>query len=140
MKAIFQYQVSGQARFADPIETRRRLEVECHGQLREWIDFSKAKNAAGEDNNPEQIARFQGQLVAAARAVFALPPLNPMTGEGIVEDEVWDVLDAFFQFESKKNESTHGSPTSPTLAVSVGASFPTTNPMAFGSMLDDCCG
>lgn len=119
-RKVFRYEVAGRARWADPLAVWRALLRESGGRFLSWQkDASADRPPAPPDGAPEEIAlaheasfllaRFDAEerCLACVRAAFELPPFDRDTGEGVCEQDCWDVL-ASFQGWLEKNDSAAG--------------------------------
>lgn len=105
-KAIFSYFDGYSQVWADPLRIWREMSAATKGNLNGTISEAKEKT-------PEKAFVAQALLVTAIRAVFLMPNINPTTGDGATEVQVWEAFDAFLEFMSKKKGSTETSLTSP---------------------------
>jgi hypothetical protein len=136
-KGIFKYTVRGEEFAADPVEAERELIValnpECGGDIFETGQMARTHDDKGQRVRPDaQAFKYRGYLVAAFREVFKLPKFNPVSQEGILEDEVWRLMDEFWAFRAKKKENTVPLPTYAGHSVSHGL-LPTTSITDSGS-------
>lgn len=116
---IFKYFDGTSDRFGDPIALHRALVLALRPQGGDISEVCKMANS--HENNdagkmvrvrPDlQAAEYQGYILAAAREAFSLGNFNPMTGEGVMDETVYQVLDAFFEWEDKKKANTDPLPT-----------------------------
>lgn len=89
---------------------QRRSVAEAHQMMRHMAAFDA-----------------QERCVAALREVFALPPLDAATGEGVPESECWRLLDEYHAFLEKKERAGGTSPSiSPADSHPETAGVPTT--------------
>lgn len=127
-RRIFEYPLpDGTTRWADPLRIRRRLQEHLGGEL--WTCWAKADEvrAAERQRNAYERDRYQAEqagqpfdqpppppadgeafeaveyLLAAARYAFDLAELDPATGEGATESDLWACLGAYAEFMAKKD-------------------------------------
>lgn len=133
---IFKYHNGTQECFGDPIALHRELIIALKpqgGDLAEVCALGRTHDDNGNRVRPDaQAAEYQGYLLRAFRQAFGLPDWKPLTGEGVLDEQVWKVIDEFFAFDSKKNENIDPLPTSAPSLESPGP-LPTTNSTDSGS-------
>ena len=105
-RKIFEYQNGAVKVFADPEMILRQLSRGCDFDLDGVLKLCKS-------DNPAQSIPAIEKLLAAARGAFGMAPVNGLTGEGTLDDEVDAVLNSFWDFLEKKNPSAECSPMSP---------------------------
>lgn len=89
------YQCPVTSRFYDPLRVQRDLFRLSAGEVNDWI-------RSGDRDN----------LITLARKVFGLPDIDPVTGRGVLDAEVIEVLDRYTEWLSGKVETVQISPTS----------------------------
>lgn len=132
---IFKYNDGVNERFGDPIALHRGLILALRAQGGDLAEVCKLANSHEPNDQgvmvrvrPDaQAVEYQGYLLGAAREAFGLGGYNPMTGEGVLDEDVYKVLDSFFDWEAKKKASTDPSPTSVPLSESPGPSATTSS-------------
>lgn len=125
-RLIYAYDVGGERRRADPLDVRRRLLRESGGRFFTWLAeaYEPGENESGPLPPPEtmtadpegpaaQAAKLaeahrasklmaalaaQERVVAVAREAFGLPAFDPATGAGLLEADVWAVLNGYLDF------------------------------------------
>lgn len=102
---VFEYEVRGQKRYADPDGTHRAITRELGGKVAET--YADAKS---EDDGTAFPAIER--LLAAGRVAFGLHPIDPTTGQGYAEREVFDVLDQFGKWVQAEKKTPDARPTS----------------------------
>lgn len=129
-KKVFRYEVGGVVYWEDPLAVRRALMRHSAGQFYNWqndaIEPDKPESYVSpspSDTSPSQqemieIARkassvmvrldAQERVLECVRKAFDLAPFDRATGQGVVEDDVWRVLDEFSRW-LEKNERAAGS-------------------------------
>lgn len=128
---IFQYTLGGEKRFGDPIALHRALvRALLPHDLGETLEYGKAEDGKGQAT--PQALEYQSHLLDAARKVFEMKPIDPFTGDGFLDDEVWDVIGQFFEWESKKKATVEPSPTSPPPSDLEGTIWDTTSSSGCG--------
>ncbi len=132
-KNIFQYFNGSVEVFGDPIALHRALIKGLRAQGGDLAEVCKLANTHEmvdgvlvQVRPQSQAAEYQEYLYAAAREAFGLGVFKPLTGEGILDEDVLKIIDSFFEWEAKKKASTDPSPMSPPPSESPGQS-PTTN-------------
>lgn len=107
---IFKYHDGTQERFGDPIALHRGLVLALRpqgGDLGEVCQLARSHDDAGIRVRPDaQAQEYQGYLLAAFRQAFSLPDWKPLTGEGVLDEQVWEIVDQFFTWEAKKKANT----------------------------------
>lgn len=88
----------------DPLQVKRDLARAARG----WEAYNRvvAENA----NKGDQVAQpaAEGQLVGFARAAFGLKPIDPKTGDGVLDAVVLEALTAFTRWLLGKSETAGG--------------------------------
>lgn len=124
---------SGQARHADPLRARRLLLLHTNGDLQQTWERARevARCLRGQPADPEKpdglrvplpvpadALEAEGRLLAAAREAFSLAEIDPLTGEGVGDGDVWRILSEYSRF--LKN-SVGGGESGPTSSPATGA-------------------
>lgn len=119
-RQIFPYVVQGQQLWADPIRVLRLLLQHTQGRLNDLcrqanrlLDQTRDNGPPpAEPGTPEYVLaqESRGRLADAAVAAFGLPPFDPFTGQGVLENEAFDVLVAFMDWQEQK-KTTGGTTT-----------------------------
>lgn len=91
--------------YADPLRVHRLLVNELKGQHREVLAASRSQS------NEIAFPAIE-RLIAAVRVAFDMTPWDVATGTGATEDDCFNVLDQFLEWQDKKKESAETSPTS----------------------------
>lgn len=99
-------------RYADPIAVKRNLHIATGGRLNKLIadankDVRTADNPPLDDESPERMAALQarGTLAGAACYAFELPRFDPMTGDGMTEEEAMSLLMEYLTWLDQKKTS-----------------------------------
>lgn len=103
---IFPYTVGSVTLFGDPKKMLRDFELACDGDPKGCFEATKSENVAVS-------APAHEKILAAGRKVFGLAPVNPRTGDGVLEDDVMDLLYSFFAWIEKKNRKPEPTPSLP---------------------------
>lgn len=123
---IFKYHDGAQERFGDPIALHRGLVLALKphgGDLAEVCSLARSHDDNGIRVRPDaQAYEYQGYLLTAFRQAFGLGDFKPLTGEGVLDEQVWKIVDEFFTWEAKKKASTADLPTSAPPSESLGQS------------------
>lgn len=102
---IFQYQLDGKPRFADPLATWNTLTVLLRGD-----PFAVCDRAASEEGKSEaEIAQATQEICDAVMQAFKLPAFDPETGTGATMQDalrIWGELNAFNADCKKKSDSS----------------------------------
>lgn len=122
-RQIFSFVYKGEMRFADPVKVVRLMLQHTAGL---WDRICKDVNRLypsrpEDDDHPRPAAQpgtpeyAQGQaargvLAEAALAAFGLPPFDPYTGQGALEDEALTILGEFTAWQKQK-KTTGGTTT-----------------------------
>jgi hypothetical protein len=114
---IYQYEIPGHGTFnADPLAVRRGLLAATSGRCwqmaarmaRYEADLAAAADEPGEEGEAKRaewslrMCEIEGQLVAAARATFGLPAVDPQKGFGVTETEALKILKDFLTWVEQK--------------------------------------
>jgi hypothetical protein len=86
------------ARKYDPLAVKRTLAVQSKRQINKWIADAQ------QTDDPGKADVAIGNLVAVARVAFALPAVDPKTGEGVPEATVYESFVAFTVWLRGKDE------------------------------------
>lgn len=102
--------------YADPFEAYRLVWQYLDGEPNEWIDKRSSPD-------PETSSRATEKIVQATRYAFGVEPFDPVTGGGLLEDDLIDLLDRFILYCVKKKQTpsslaTSSGPTGPTSSAS----------------------
>lgn len=101
------YQDPATERFFDPLAVKRSLVLAGRGQLNaHFATYGKA------DADPVAKARAEEAIVAAGRAAFGLPPIDPKTGEGVGDAKVIEAVTAFTRWLRGKDKAAQNGPNS----------------------------
>lgn len=129
-KNIFKYQLNGKDRYADPLRLERRWQ-----KIIEKVDIdSLFKNLVGppflqnvdengiaHDENGNVIPQATPATIKLALAnrreaedgltplfyaLFECSPIDPETGEGVLEQDIWAAYEAFVQFGEQVKKNT----------------------------------
>lgn len=98
---------------ADPIRVYRLLTLHCGGDFNRTLASTKSADLVEKN-------RAFDTLLAAAVEAFGLLPFHSETGEGLTEDKIVDLVNAYTGFLASKKAKGDSSPTSPAPTVSRG--------------------
>lgn len=104
MDKIFKYHDGEKEVFGDPYAILRELISGCDGDLAGVVDKWKSPNM-------QLRVPAINQLLAVARKVFGLAPWVAARGEGVLDQQVQDILESFFEFSAQKKTTHEPSPT-----------------------------
>ena len=112
---VFGFQYQGTLVYADPIAVLRALKLATRGRLSKLIEEANAINPVpGPDaapppdpEDPRHLTALlaRGGLAGAVVSAFGLPPFDPMSGQGTLEEEALDLLRAFLEWQHAKKLS-----------------------------------
>jgi hypothetical protein len=94
-RLVFKYNVGGVARFADPLDIRRKLVRAGRGEIDRILE--DAENSP----DPMQAADAEEKRLAAVLDAFGLPPFDTATGQGTTEREALAILWEFLEYLEK---------------------------------------
>lgn len=92
---IYEYQIGQERRFGDPLAILRAFVAACQGEQATLIRQSYSEV-------PSIAAPAQTRLLAAARTAFGMGAFDAKTGAGSTDEEVFSVLQSFFDWLAKK--------------------------------------
>ncbi len=119
---VFSYSNGHRRVWADPIATQRRLTMACGGNY-----MSAARRAFPGPGAQPFVLAYVDRLLAAIRAAFDLPAIDPATGSGVDDEHAYRVFVDFLAFLKKKRKCTGTYLTSPMLTGLGTAGFPETS-------------
>lgn len=103
---IYRFEVNDEARAVDPLATLRIL----HSFPEVNVEIDSKLIEAGKQ---PMAAQAQGRLIAASREAFSLEAFNAETETGVLDEEVWTVLNDFCNWVGALKKNTNKPRTSP---------------------------
>ena len=101
------YRDPGTLRFYDPLALKRALLRSARGRFNEAI-----KTYGSDASTADEKAQAEAMIVLAGREAFGLKPIDPQTGEGVVDAVVIDAVTAFTRWLKGKDETAQSGPNS----------------------------
>lgn len=89
----------------DPLAVKRAITAATNGQFNVLV-------AAVSGGDPARAAEAQGRLIAAARLAFGLKPLDPDTGQGVLDAVAYEALIGFTRWLKGKGPRAQTRPNS----------------------------
>ena len=125
-------------RWFDPLRVWRRLQQATQGELRQLLalaqtpkvpdDLPPEEKEAVQQVTPQQMAA-RDRLLEAVPHAFELPPFDPSTGTGLLEEQAMGLLFQYLAWMEEKKTKPSPSPTSsPTSGPPSWGDVPSTTP------------
>lgn len=92
---LYVYQCPVFEDFHDPLFVRRELFLRSENRINEWLDAQASEDLA-------VALPAQAALLAVAREVFRLPPIDRATGHGVPDEQALNVLQHFLRWVEGK--------------------------------------
>lgn len=89
----------------DPLAVKRTIAAASRSRFNDLC-------ADARSDDPAKREAAVGGIVAAGRAAFNLKPIDPKTGEGVLDAVVYDAVIAFTKWLKGKGEGAQGMPNS----------------------------
>lgn len=104
-REVFEYEIDGKTRFADPLATWDKLTIALHGD-----PFGFCQRAA-ESEDPVAAAQSTQQIAEAVISAFDLPRFDPETGTGATIHDCLAIWAKLVEFNAECKKKRDVSPT-----------------------------